>query len=86
MKKITVLLALLLMIGLVSGCSQQAPQNDEPKEPEVVENANGVVGAAEWEEQYPEIYASYLKNDEEFNEVGQAFEERLAEMFDFEEE
>ena len=33
-----------------------------------------------------EVYLCPIEDDEEFNEVGQAFEERLAEMFDFEEE
>ena len=33
-----------------------------------------------------ETYLCPIEDDEEFNEVGSAFEERLAEMFDFEEE
>lgn len=33
-----------------------------------------------------EVYLCPIEDDEEFNEVGQAFEERLSEMFDFEEE
>lgn len=32
-----------------------------------------------------EFYLSPIEDDNEFNEVGQIFEERLAEMFDFEE-
>ena len=33
-----------------------------------------------------ETYLCPIEDDEEFNEVGTAFEERLADMFDFEEE
>lgn len=32
-----------------------------------------------------EIYLSPIEDDNEFNEIGQIFEERLAEMFDFDE-
>lgn len=32
-----------------------------------------------------EFYLSPIEDDNEFNEIGQIFEERLAEMFDFEE-
>lgn len=38
------------------------------------------------EEENGETYLCPIEDDEEFNEVGSAFEERLAEMFDFEEE
>ncbi len=37
------------------------------------------------EEDKGEIYLSPIEDDNEFNEVGQIFEERLAEMFDFDE-
>lgn len=37
-------------------------------------------------EESGETYLCPIEDDEEFNEVGQAFEERLSEMFDFEEE
>lgn len=35
------------------------------------------------EEDKGEIYLSPIEDDNEFNEIGQIFEERLAEMFDF---
>ena len=38
------------------------------------------------EEEKGETYLCPIEDDDEFNEVGQAFEERLAEMFDFDEE
>ena len=37
------------------------------------------------EEDKDEIYLSPIEDDNEFNEIGQIFEERLAEMFDFDE-
>lgn len=37
------------------------------------------------EEDKGEIYLSPIEDDNEFNEIGQIFEERLAEMFDFDE-
>ena len=37
------------------------------------------------EEDKGEIYLAPIEDDNEFNEVGQIFEERLAEMFDFDE-
>ena len=38
------------------------------------------------EEEKGETYLCPIEDDEEFNEIGAAFEERLADMFDFEEE
>ncbi len=38
------------------------------------------------QEENGDTYLCPIEDDEEFNEVGQAFEERLADMFDFEEE
>ncbi len=37
------------------------------------------------EEDKGEVYLSPIEDDNEFNEIGQIFEERLAEMFDFDE-
>lgn len=37
------------------------------------------------EEDKGEVYLAPIEDDNEFNEVGQIFEERLAEMFDFDE-
>jgi len=38
------------------------------------------------EEEDGETYLSPIENDEEYNEIGSIFEERLADLFDFEDE
>ena len=58
MKKMLTVLAGLMVVCLLSGCSST---------PKVEENANGVVPASQWEEQYPDIYASFVKNEENEN-------------------
>ena len=59
------------------------PQYDDPKK---MLDDSGELVIVKVEEENGETYLCPIENDEEFNEVGEAFEERLAEMFDFEEE
>ncbi|MBQ7890271.1 MAG: ammonia-forming cytochrome c nitrite reductase subunit c552 [Erysipelotrichaceae bacterium] len=74
-KLITALLCLVcgIALGAVAGCGQDnAPDTPtvsvDDKTDEVVvdvtENANGVVAAEQWKEEYPEIYASFVANEE----------------------
>ena len=55
MKKIITIVAAFVLACVVTGCSS---------EPKVTENANGVVAADQWQEQYPDIYASFMDNEE----------------------
>ena len=67
MKKLIIALSCILVLGMFAGCSaQNEPQPTTPDEPQVnvTENANGVVAAAQWQEEYPEIYASFVANEE----------------------
>ena len=55
MKKTLLLLLVLVALGVFTACGE--------KKPTVVENANGVVGADQWAEYYPDIVDSYKAND-----------------------
>ena len=57
-----------------------------PESPDKITEDDNELIILKVEEDKGETYLCPIEDDEEFNEVGQAFEERLAEMFDFEEE
>ena len=57
-----------------------------PETPDQITEEDGELIILKVEEEKGETYLCPIEDDEEFNEVGQAFEERLAEMFDFDEE
>ena len=56
-----------------------------PENPDSITEEDNELIILKVEEDKGEIYLSPIEGDNEFNEVGQIFEERLAEMFDFEE-
>lgn len=57
-----------------------------PETPDQITEDDNELIILKVEEENGETFLCPIEDDEEFNEVGQAFEERLAEMFDFEEE
>lgn len=64
MKKLRTILACLMAVSTLSACSNTEKEPEQPQQPTVIENANGVVTADQWEAQYPEIYASFTANEE----------------------
>ena len=56
-----------------------------PENPENLTEEDDELIILKVEEDKGEIYLSPIEDDNEFNEIGQIFEERLAEMFDFDE-
>jgi uncharacterized protein YrzB (UPF0473 family) len=56
-----------------------------PENPNAITEGDDELIILKVEDTNGEIYLSPIEDDNEFNEVGQIFEERLAEMFDFEE-
>ncbi len=56
-----------------------------PETPDQIVEEDGELIILKVEEELGETYLCPIEDDEEFNEVGQAFEERLSEMFDFDE-
>ena len=57
-----------------------------PENPDKITDDDNELIILKVEEENGETYLCPIEDDNEFNEVGQAFEERLSEMFDFEEE
>ncbi len=57
-----------------------------PENPDKITDQDNELIILKVEEENGEFTLFPIEDDEEFNEVGQAFEERLSEMFDFEEE
>lgn len=57
-----------------------------PETPDQIVEEDGELIILKVEEEKGETYLCPIEDDDEFNEVGQAFEERLSEMFDFNEE
>lgn len=57
-----------------------------PENPDKITEEDNELIILKVQEDKGETYLCPIEDDEEFNEVGTAFEERLAEMFDFEEE
>ena len=57
-----------------------------PETPDKITDEDNALIILRVEEENGETYLCPIEDDEEFNEVGTAFEERLADMFDFEEE
>lgn len=57
-----------------------------PETPDQITEEDGELIILKVEEEKGETYLCPIEDDDEFEEVGQAFEERLAEMFDFGEE
>lgn len=56
-----------------------------PENPDKLTEGDDELIILKVEEDKGEFYLSPIEDDNEFNEVGQIFEERLAEMFDFDE-
>lgn len=57
-----------------------------PENPDQIVEGDDELIILKVEEENGETYLCPIEDDAEFEEVGNAFEERLAEMFDFEEE
>ena len=57
-----------------------------PENPDQIVEGEDELIILKVEEEKGEIYLCPIEDDAEFEEIGRAFEERLAEMFDFEEE
>lgn len=57
-----------------------------PESPDQIVDGDDELIILKVEEEKGETYLCPIEDDAEFEEVGSAFEERLAEMFDFEEE
>lgn len=64
MKRLLIALTCIMVFGLFAGCTAQNDPQTTPDKPQVTENANGVVAATQWKEQYPDIYASFIANEE----------------------
>ena len=60
------------------------PMYDDPQE--MLEDSGELIILKVEEDEDGETYLCPIEYEEEFNEVGRAFEERLSDMFDFEEE
>ena len=56
-----------------------------PETPDQITEEDNALIILKVEEENGETILCPIEDDEEFNEVGNAFEERLADMFDFEE-
>ena len=57
-----------------------------PENPNKITEEDNELIILKVQEEKGETYLCPIEDEEEFNEIGMAFEERLAEMFDFEEE
>lgn len=57
-----------------------------PEDPDKIVDGDDELIILKVEEENGETYLCPIEDDAEFEEVGNAFEERLAEMFEFEEE
>lgn len=57
-----------------------------PETPDKITDEDNALIILKVEEDNGETYLCPIEDDAEFNEVGTAFEERLADMFDFEDE
>ena len=57
-----------------------------PETPDQITEEDGELIILKVEEEKGETYLCPIEDDEEFNEVGQAFEERLADIFEFDDE
>lgn len=57
-----------------------------PESPDQITEEDSELIILKVQEEKGETYLCPIEDDEEFNEVGAAFEERLAEMYDFDEE
>ncbi|MCQ2475161.1 MAG: DUF1292 domain-containing protein [Clostridia bacterium] len=57
-----------------------------PENPDQIVEGEDELIILKVEEEKGETYLCPIEDDAEFEEIGRAFEERLAEMFDFEEE
>ena len=60
------------------------PMYDDPQE--MLDDSGELIILKVEENDDGDTYLCPIEDDDEFNEVGQAFEERLADLFDFEEE
>ena len=60
------------------------PMYDDPQE--MLEDNGDLIILKVEEDDDGETYLCPIEDEEEFNEVGEAFEERLSDMFDFEDE
>ena len=60
------------------------PMYDDPQE--MLEDNGELIILKVEEDDDGETYLCPIEDEEEFNEVGEAFEERLSDMFDFEDE
>lgn len=60
------------------------PMYDDPQE--MLEDSGELIILKVEEDEDGDTYLCPIEDEEEFNEVGEAFEERLSDMFDFEDE
>ena len=60
------------------------PMYDDPQE--MLEDSGELIILKVEDDEDGETYLCPIEDEDEFNAVGQAFEERLSDMFDFEEE
>ena len=60
------------------------PMYDDPQE--MLEDSGELIILRVEEDEDGETYLCPIEDDDEFNEVGEAFEERLSDLFDFEDE
>ena len=60
------------------------PMYDDPQE--MLDDSGELIILKVEEDDDGDTYLCPIEDEEEFNEVGQAFEERLSDMFDFEDE
>ena len=60
------------------------PMYDDPQE--MLDDSGELIILKVEEDEDGETYLCPIEDEDEFNAVGQAFEERLSDMFDFEEE
>lgn len=60
------------------------PMYDDPQE--MLDDSGELIILKVEEEEDGETYLCPIEDEEEFNEIGRAFEERLSDLFDFDEE
>ena len=60
------------------------PMYDDPQE--MLDDSGALIILKVEEDDDGETYLCPIEDEDEFNEVGQAFEERLSDLFDFEDE
>lgn len=60
------------------------PMYDDPQE--MLEDSGELIILKVEEDEEGETYLCPIEDEDEFNEVGRAFEERLSDLFDFEDE